>query len=464
MITERLARHGAVGSSIGLFLALVTLGAASQVAADEFKDTFPKIGAYEIAGGNKMDEPEYRQALSRHDIVILGMWRNWSGTDPQTGNRVSMRDVVADVKRRANEDGRDIILGKYTVYNESWASRNNAADRDRWDKLSSETGPGYPVNNDWWARDKNGNHTESFPSTYNTNPTRFVKPDRNGDRWPEWAATRDYNVFLKDIPEFDMLFIDNWFHQPRVTADWDGDGTDDAKSADWVGREYRTGFMNAVRRLRDLRPGIMIMGNVDGHPVRGVGMLQEPEYRGEVTALYEGAIGRSWSHEKHHGWKTMMEQYQTTLANARNNILIFTVAGEADDYQLMRYGLTSCLMDNGYYYYTSYEDHYRSALWYDEYDINLGRAIDPPQFSPWKKGVYRRDFENGTALVNPKGNGRVTVTIESGYRHLSGRQDPDLNNGRSVTSVTLEDRDGVILIREGQAAERVRPKAPVLLQ
>jgi uncharacterized membrane protein len=67
--------------------------------------------------------------------------------------------------------------------------------------------------------------------------------------------------------------------------------------------------------------------------------------------------------------------------------------------------------------------------------------------TPYQNGVYRRDFENGIALVNPKGNGTQTVTLETSYKHLSGTQAPTVNNGQTVTTVTLNDRDGVILQR-----------------
>jgi uncharacterized membrane protein len=50
-------------------------------------------------------------------------------------------------------------------------------------------------------------------------------------------------------------------------------------------------------------------------------------------------------------------------------------------------------------------------------------------------------------LVNPKGNGTQTVTLETSYKHLSGTQAPSVNNGQTVTTVTLNDRDGVILQR-----------------
>ena len=80
-----------------------------------------------------------------------------------------------------------------------------------------------------------------------------------------------------------------------------------------------------------------------------------------------------------------------------------------------------------------------------------------PQTSPWQHGVYRRDFDNGIALVNPKGNGTQTVQLETSYRHLSGNQAPGVNNGQTVTSVTLQDRDGIILMK---LAPQVKPDPP----
>jgi hypothetical protein len=71
--------------------------------------------------------------------------------------------------------------------------------------------------------------------------------------------------------------------------------------------------------------------------------------------------------------------------------------------------------------------------------------------------VWRRDFDNGIALVNPKGNGTQTVTLETAFVKLKGTQDPATNNGQTVTTVTLKDRDGIILMRKNPAK---RPAAP----
>jgi hypothetical protein len=119
-------------------------------------------------------------------------------------------------------------------------------------------------------------------------------------------------------------------------------------------------------------------------------------------------------------------------------------------------------MDDGYYYYTSSDLHYKSAYWYDEFDVDLGRAIDPPQQTPWQNGVYRRRFENGMVLVNPKANGTKTVQIEPGYRRIDGRQDATTNNGEAVSAVTLRERDGLILVNETASRIPPRPRPPRL--
>lgn len=66
--------------------------------------------------------------------------------------------------------------------------------------------------------------------------------------------------------------------------------------------------------------------------------------------------------------------------------------------------------------------------------------------------MWAREFEGGIAIMNPKGNGPATLTIQDlgrqRWKHFLGTEDPDTNNGQDVTdSITLADRDGVILLR-----------------
>jgi hypothetical protein len=125
---------------------------------------------------------------------------------------------------------------------------------------------------------------------------------------------------------------------------------------------------------------------------------------------------------------------------------MFAQVGKPTDYQAMRYGLTSCLMDDGYFTFNGSES-YNDVPWFDEYDAKLGQATTGPPLTPWQKGIYRRDFQNGIALVNPKGNGTQTVTLEAKFTKIAGSQAPSINDGHQVTSITLQDRDGIILLR-----------------
>ena len=83
----------------------------------------------------------------------------------------------------------------------------------------------------------------------------------------------------------------------------------------------------------------------------------------------------------------------------------------------MRFGLASALMDDGpllhggWGYYT----------WFDEYEVALGQplgAFGAPIAAD--SSVWRRDFENGVALVN---SGDETVTVELGDTYYAPEGD-----------------------------------------
>lgn len=172
-------------------------------------------------------------------------------------------------------------------------------------------------------------------------------------------------------------------------------------------------------------------------------------------AFIEHAMGKDWSVESWGGWQLMMDWYQHLKTNlVEPKIVLFDVyLPSITDYQYFRYAFASALMDDAYF---SASTDYNQIIWFDEFDLAgtsttkwLGKALQGPQSSAWQNGVYRRDFQNGVVLVNPKGNGTQTVTIGAGYHRINGIQDPTVNNGAAVTStITLQDRDGLFLIKD----------------
>ena len=424
-------------------VALVAAFAAGRAAAESpdpvrhYKDTFPKIAGLNIGSPQNYADPTYQSALAKYDFLILGLYRNW------TRGGESPRQVVLEIKAR----NPNVLLANYTCVMELYAEPDNLSSGDIYKKVSSEVGPN--AKGDWWARDANGKHLSSYPRTWSINITRFVRPDANGDRYPEWLAKRNQESLFGPVPEMDICFSDNTFYKPRANADWEGNGVNESRNDETVRRNYRQAVAEYWAAIKKANPRLLIMGNVDGNSAAGAGYLREPEYAGKIEgALDEKAMGASYSEESFSGWKNMLLSYESLIDHtAPPHLVVFGVAGGATDYVFLRYALATALMEDGYLAYTIDGETYTKASWYDEFDLKLGHAVDGPQRAPWKDGLYRRRFENGMAIVNPKGNGARTVSIEPGYSRFKGVQDPVTNDGTPVTAITLPDRSGIILIR-----------------
>jgi hypothetical protein len=83
--------------------------------------------------------------------------------------------------------------------------------------------------------------------------------------------------------------------------------------------------------------------------------------------------------------------------------------------------------------------------------ISVGRedvpvSIDDVYLFEGNANVFRRDFEHGIALANATPSSR-TIDLGGTFRRIKGTQDPDVNDGATVTSVTLSPYDGLLLVR-----------------
>jgi hypothetical protein len=268
-------------------------------------------------------------------------------------------------------------------------------------------------------------------------------------------------------------------------------------------------------------------GNAPAGPT-AIGSLYQ-QFEGGVD---EAVIGASFSRETFQGFNSAMHQYMDLMdMMASPKVEIFNQeslqANGSDAYnsapgQAIRYGITMALMNDGYYDGEVAPDHvgpgyipgspgYPSPTpafnnlkyWWEEYDGGgigpgyLGQPINNAngavQRSPrWAYGnnvgisendpyiatvggyglpggVWAREFQNGIAIVNPKGNGAVTLDINNNlggtgvWKHFQGN-DPDItndpNDGSVVTSnLTLQDRDGIILLRVAASSPCDTPTA-----
>jgi hypothetical protein len=431
-----------------LILGLVAVAAFAQIhtaAAQSNSPPFPRLGAYLIGGGiDFANVPN----IGKLNMAVLTFWPGWS-----VGGKNAAQQVAAVKALNPN-----IVLTGYIKIEE--VSPGDQAFATEYNTVNA---------NNWWARAPwpSGSivlQNSGTPGAYAINNTTFTNVV-NGQNYLQWKAAFDltYNPVTAS-PPLDGIYIDDVYWAPRVNADWNQDGVTESSTNATAQQWYRSGYAAYVGYLRSAMPaGKTVWGNVadwSSGPITGYNQLLNGGVMEHIIPGIESS-----------GWLAMMNYYKLVMnATAPPQYQVFQHdTSSSTDYQAMRYGLASCLLDNGYYWF---DTDYRSVLWFDEFNFNLGAAIAGPNnptngtysnggLTVWKQGVWRRDFTNGIALVNPKGNGVQTVTLETTYKHLAGTQDPSVNNGQSVTSVTLNDRDGVILLGTATAQQPV-PDAPTL--
>ncbi len=122
------------------------------------------------------------------------------------------------------------------------------------------------------------------------------------------------------------------------------------------------------------------------------------------------------------------------------------------DYQLMRLGLVSTLLDNGYYSFDWGTENHGQLWWYDEYNVDLGQPLgsaynldsDSPET---QLGIWRRNFEKGVVFVNATANQRTFILENEELEKIIGTQDPVVNDGSLVNYIRLMANDGLVLFK-----------------
>jgi len=400
---------------------------------------YPRKFAYAISGNlsNKLGEDSNQAGLARFDAVILNIY---SRSDIRY-NGSTWQAVVSKI-RKLNPD---ILLGAYTILEETRNDSNQKSnvDIDKYNKVDNEN---------WWLRTGARKKIPAYRETCAINGSSHSAPDANGMRWPQWLAKRDFGKFFNPAlfsgKGFDIWFVDNIRNKSLYHGDWDKDGWNDRSNGATALAAYREMNTNYFAAMRALAPHMILMGNAPND------LSMYP--KALDASLNEAMFGLRWSlggyppwGRGHDGsWERAMSQYNTQFQNVNTDLVVFQAHGLSTDYQLFRYALCSCLLNNGFFNYADISAGYVVPPWFDEYDHNLGLPISPPQTAAWSKDVWRRDFEHGISLVNPTISAQ-TVTIEPGFHRISGSQDTITNNGASATgTLTIRSRDGILLKRD----------------
>jgi hypothetical protein len=406
---------------------------------------FPRLAGVNNGAPHNYYDPAYQAKLAKLNWSLLAIWVGWGASSDTT-----MEQTVRAIK--AINPNHRVFLYE----NPMEVDEDNAAAAVVFEKNDQMN---------WWAYERGTTGSlllspygklKSRPQ-YQVNNTLFTPKDSSGYQQWEWHARWVVQQFYKPNPSMDGFFEDNVFWRPRIDADWNRDGIIDLKSSPQAAKWLRDALAKRFALFDSLMPGKLMIGNIADWGMSSAVLTElDQKLNG---GLIEGIIGKHYSVETWSSWAEMMRWYRKTMAAvAEPKLVAFHQIGSVTDYKAMRYGLASCLLDDGYYAFTDEAKGYSGVPWFDEFDFKLGKAVKPPTTVAWQKGVYRRDFENGIALVNPKGNGPVEVTLEEDFRRLTGKQDPAVNNGAVTRKLVLQDRDGIILKRIRPVAAPTAPK------
>jgi len=367
--------------------------------------------------------PEQRALAAKFNITILHMFPSM-GKARMQANINAIRALNPSIK-----------LGQYTILNEVRASASPG---------DEDYAAVQAVNqNKWFARGAKGelvNWTNLF-NNYAVNTTGWATADANGRRWPQWKAKFDSDTLFSGLTGLNYVFLDNMFDKPRVDADWQLVGSVQPRTNTTVQAAYRAGTAAYWSSLRSMNPSLMMMGNTDND-------LASAEYKAKFQgAFLECQMGKSWSFETWAGWNVMMQRYRAVLANtaAPRDVVFQVCSPVANDFALMRYGLASTLLENGYFAYTV--NNVIAPPRFDEFDAPIGTPVEAPPTAAHASGLWVRRYSNGMVLVNP-GNSTLSMDVGAGYRHIRGTQDPVVNNGLTARMVSLPPRSGLLLLKQ----------------
>ncbi len=395
-------------------LAILLLAAVPSLASAELKtapDRFVRSANYYLEASIGIP-PSDHERLAKYDLLILP-------AEAQIYNRSLFTDL-----RRLNPNITILAYVPTKSYNfQYWFDSLH-------DKLTDR------IQDSWWLLSPSGGPVSVWPGTRMLN---MVSPWSK--ELPKYVKEDIWSTGL-----WDGIFYDEF----SVTASWVNEGDidihrngtrDDPRLID-VAWERAT--VNMLRDTREmLGPSAVIITNGDS------AASVQPYLNGR---MYE-SFPTPW--EGSGKWQDSFSSYLRLHGEVGYQPVFVINASTknrgATDCRQARFALTSTLMGDGFFSYDYGEEDHGQIWWCDEEDANLGNPLGPSVNqsagnSVTMSGVWRRDFQNGVALLNSTDRPQ-TVSFEAEMERLRGTQDPTVNSGQIAKSVTLAPQDGIILLK-----------------
>jgi Hypothetical glycosyl hydrolase family 15 len=303
---------------------------------------------------------------------------------------------------------------------------------------------------------------------------------------PEWFLTTSSGarltssgypwLFLLDVANagYQNAWADGVIAEARADG-WDGVFMDDVNST----VKYHLSESSVVRYPTDAQWSAAtrsMLANV-GPRIRAAGLLavanvccsREHPIWGDWLGFLSGAMDETftkWGSSPTDGyiwdwgaggWSTQLEQVRQT--EAQNKLFLGVSHSAPGDASAAAYGLATMLLaSNGRSSFSLAAD-YTTETWFPDYDRAL--QLGTPTEAYVRSGsVYRREFGNGTVLVNPS---RTSQSVTLSRPHLAA-------DGSRISSLTLAPTSGAVLLAASGTPEppppptkRKKPKPRIVL-
>ncbi|MFH1766973.1 MAG: putative glycoside hydrolase [Patescibacteria group bacterium] len=394
-----------------VIVALVFVILPKPASAYNIKTDFPKKANYFL--GWSMTESQARE-LSKWDLVILDM--EIQARSPQLLTK--MRQWNPNINLLVYITPQEII--------------RDAADSSS--IMRRRLAGGF--DDAWYLKSSVGEKLSSWPGTYLLNITNS-SPTKNGQRFNDYLINFVSEELLGS-GYWDGVFYDNmwdsitYFAGNNIDLNVDGRSDSDLDSQWKVGMKY---LYEETRSITNNKYIILGNGTTDEYLSELNGTMVENFFNGTWSNqmnTYEASLDKTLSPD-------------TTLINANTGN-----KGNQTNYQEMRFGLGSALLEDGYYSYDYGDQDHNQLWWYDEYDISLGEAISEANsergYTSYADDVWSRDFTNGLAVINSTNNIQ-TVSLGGEYEKLHGLQDASVNDGSIVSEVEIDSLDALLLFK-----------------
>lgn len=300
------------------------------------------------------------------------------------------------------------------------------------------------ISENWYLTDIQNKKLSFWPGTWLLN-VADNSPEVNGLRLNEYIA----QFVAQDLLStglWDGVFYDNAWKDvgwlTGDTVDFNKDGQKDSDiDAHW--QEGMRAIYAETRRLTNNK--YILLGNATSD-------VYKDDLNGIMLENFPAL-----------GWKESMRVYagnQQGIPQPRINIINTNTGnkGNNKDFQKIRFGLASTLLLDGYYSFDFGDKDHAQTWWYDEYDIELGKPIAAAASlnnkSQFEEDVWRREYENGIALVNPTSQPR-DVDLGGEYEKIKGAQNSAVNDGAIVNQINLKAQDGLVMLRTFQVLKNV---------